>query len=119
MGKFAGFWNRIKKFGPIALDYFVKGTSKLNDLYKQYRPIIHEATKHIPYIGQIAGPVINYLMDGVSSKIDFQQMVHDLPPNTFISTKDIPKDIRNRNGPVRVGKISQQDLDNLHKQKIQ
>ena len=50
MGKFAGFLKRIKNIGNKALDLFVKGTSKLNDLYKQYRPIIHEFTKHIPYI---------------------------------------------------------------------
>ena len=40
MGKFAGFWKRVKNFGINALNSTVNAMSKINNLYKQYKPII-------------------------------------------------------------------------------
>ena len=120
MGKFAGFLKRIKNFGNNLGNYIINGLSKINDGYKyvkpKVKPLIDGALSFVPG-GALIGWGVEKGLDRASNLIDTAKYGID-HPNTFLPTNDIPSDIRNKNGPVRVGKISQQDINNIRQQNL-
>ena len=119
MGKFAGFWKRIKNIGINALNSTINGLSKINNLYKKYKPIV---TTYIETLmaalpgGSLSAPIVNLGLNKISNLVDLAKFGIDHPNTSLpIDQNSIPK---HRDGPVHVGKISQKDLDNMHQQKI-
>ena len=105
MGKFAGFWKRVKNFGINALNSTINAMSKINSLYKQYKPAINAGIDALMSAipgGSLAAPVVNLGLNKVSNLIDLAKYGID-HPNTFlpINQNSIPK---HTNGPVHVGK---------------
>lgn len=107
MAKFAGFWKRVKNFGINALNSTVNAMSKVNNLYKQYKPFINTGIDALMSAipgGSLAAPIVNLGLNKVSNMIDLAKYGID-HPNTFLPS-NVPK---HTDGPIHVGKISQQD----------
>ena len=87
MGKFAGFWKRVKNFGINALNSTINAMSKVNDLYKKYMPSIKPfadaALSFVP-----GGSAISWVLDKglnkASNMIDLAKYGID-HPNTILS----------------------------------
>ena len=117
MGKFAGFWKRIKNIGINALNSTINGLSKINNLYKKYKPIVTTGIEAIMTAlpgGSLSAPIVNLGLNKISNLVDLAKFGID-HPNTFLPST-APK-FKN-DGPAHIGKISQKDLDNMHQQKI-
>ena len=111
MGKFAGFWKRIKNIGINALNSTINGLSKINNLYKKYKPIVNTGIDALMSAlpgGSLAAPVVNLGLNKISNLVDLAKFGID-NPNTFLPSS-APKHINN--GPIHVGKISHRDKIN-------
>jgi hypothetical protein len=111
MGKFAGFWKRIKNIGINALNSTINGLSKINNLYKKYKPIVSTGIEALMCVvpgGALAAPIVNLGLNKISNLVDLAKFGID-NPNTFLPSS-APKHINN--GPIHVGKISHQDKIN-------
>ena len=90
MGKFAGFWKRVKNLGTNVLNGMINGMSKLNDVYKKIKPtikpVVDAALSFVP-LGGVIGWAAEKGLDKISKTIDFAKYGID-HPNTFLPSYD-------------------------------
>ena len=86
MGKFAGFFKRVKNFGNNILNGMINGMSKLNNVYKKMKPtlkpIIDTALSFVP-LGGLIGYGVEKGFDKISNLIDIGKFGVD-NPNVFL-----------------------------------
>ena len=106
MGKFAGFLKRVKNFGSNILNGFVNGISKLNNVYKEYKPIVDTgigiALSALPG-GSFAAPVVSFGLDRISKNIDLAKYGID-HPNSFLPSYDKNKFMNDNIRPINIDK---------------
>lgn len=111
MGKFAGFWKRIKNFANNIGTYTINGLSKINDVYKnvyeKIKPGIDTVASFIP-----GGSVISWIADKglnkVSDAIDMAKYGID-NPNTFYGGYNNRKNLPNGIRPIRIDAYARQE----------
>ena len=94
MGKFAGFWKRVKNIGINALNSTINGLSKINNLYKKYKPIVNTGIDALMSAlpgGSLAAPIVNLGLNKISNLVDLAKFGID-NPNTFLPSS-APKHI--------------------------